>query len=467
MGLGNKGEVNKTVLIAVTMTSSFFNPLMGSAVNIALPVISKEFMLNAVQMSWVTMAFLLASAVFLVPFGKIADTVGRKKIFLFGNMFFLLATVLCAFSGSGEGLIFSRFLQGVGSAMMYSSAMAMVISAFPPQERGMAIGLNVSAVYVGLSAAPIIGGFLTEELGWRSLFYLNASVSILIIFAIILKIKAEWIETKGEKFDWIGTLVYMPSIAALMYGFSKLPDTGAIIISAAGILGLVLFVLVEFKVSFPVLNMKLFFENKVFASSNLSAFINYAATFAVSFVLSLYLQYAKHMTPKQAGMVLVTQPVLMALVAVFSGRLSDKISPRWLASSGMAISVVGLAMLAFMEQDSSLKFIILALGILGFGFGLFSSPNTNMVMSSVDRKYYGIASATIGTMRATGMMFSMAIASLSIHLFIGAQKISDSNIGSFISSSRLIFLVFTILSIVGVFSSFVGKKAGMQGKRIK
>jgi len=460
----DKGEVDKSVLLAVTMASSFFNPLMGSAVNIALPDISEDYLLNAVQMSWVTMAFLLASAVFLVPFGKIADTVGRKKIFLFGNLFFLMATLLCAFSGSGEGLIFSRFLQGVGSAMMYSSAMAMVISAFPPQERGMAIGLNVSAVYVGLSVAPIIGGFLTQELGWRSLFYLNASVSLLIIIAIILKIKAEWIETKGEKFDWIGTLVYMPSMAALMYGFSKLPNGGAILISAAGIAGLVLFVLIEYRAPFPVLNMKLFFENKVFASSNLSAFINYAATFAVSFVLSLYLQYAKHLTPKQAGMVLVTQPVLMALVAVFSGRLSDRINPRWLASSGMAISVVGLALLAFMEQNTSLKFIILALGILGFGFGLFSSPNTNMVMSSVDRKYYGIASATIGTMRATGMMFSMAIASLSIHVFIGTQKISDSNIDRFISSSQLIFLVFTILCIVGVFSSFVGKKQLLANK---
>jgi len=452
-------EVNKTILLAVSMASSFFNPLMGSAVNIALPVISKEYLLNAVQMSWVTMAFLLSSAVFLVPFGKISDMAGRKRIFLYGNIFFMFATLLCAFSGSGNFLIFSRFLQGLGSAMMYSSSMAMVISAFPPQERGKAIGLNVSAVYVGLSAAPILGGFMTQEFGWRSLFYVNSLVSLVIIFAIVFKIRAEWTEAKGEKFDWMGTIIYMPSMAALMYGFSKMPDTVAIVLSVAGIVGLVLFVLVEFRFPFPLLNMKLFFENKVFASSNFSAFINYAATFAVSFVLSLYLQFAKQMSPKQAGLVLVTQPVLMALVAVFSGRLSDKINPRWLASSGMALSVVGLAMLTFMSQDSSIEFIVLALGILGFGFGLFSSPNTNMVMSSVERRYYGIASATIGTMRATGMMFSMAIASLSIHIFIGDQQISSSNIDRFISSSQLIFLVFTILCMVGVFSSFVGKKS--------
>jgi MFS family permease len=175
-------------------------------------------------------------------------------------------------------------------------------------------------------------------------------------------------------------------------------------------------------------------------------------------VLSLYLQYAKHLSPGQAGLVLVTQPLLMAAVAIFSGRLSDRINPRWLASSGMAISVIGLIMLAFIEKETSNSCIVSALAVLGFGFGLFSSPNTNMVMSSVDRKFYGIASATVSTMRSTGMMFSMAIASLSVHVFVGEQKINDTNIESFIHSSKVIFMIFTLLCIVGVFSSFVGKK---------
>ncbi|MFZ4399764.1 MAG: MFS transporter [Bacteroidales bacterium] len=451
-------EVNKIVLLAVTMTSNFFNPLMGAAVNIALPKISNEFSLDAIAMSWITMSFLLASAIFLVPFGKIADMMGRKKIFLYGNIFFMLATLLCAFSSSAYFLISSRLLQGIGSAMMFSTTMAIVISAFPVNERGKVIGMNVAAVYVGLSAAPIIGGFLTQSFGWRSLFFLNAGVSIFIILATLVYIKAEWIEAKEEKFDWIGTLIYMPSIAAMMYGFSKLTTPMGILFTFSGITGLVAFVLVELKSKFPVLNMKLFFENKIFANSNLSAFINYAATFAVSFVLSLYLQYVKHLTPKEAGLILITQPLLMAIVAIFSGRLSDKINPRWLASSGMLISVIGLFLLAFIEKETSNVFIVVALAILGFGFGLFSSPNTNMIMSSVERKFYGIASATVSTMRSTGMMFSMAIASLSIHLFVGEQKINDSNIESFIHSSKVIFIVFTVLCIIGAFSSLVGKK---------
>ncbi len=451
-------ELNKALLLAVTMTSNFFNPLMGSAVNVALPKISSEFSMDAVAMSWVTMAYLLASAVVLVPSGKLGDMLGRKKMFLYGNCFFAVATAMCAISQSGDFLIFSRLLQGIGSAMMFSTSMAIVISAFPPGERGRVIGLNVSAVYVGLSAAPILGGLLTQSAGWRSLFIINAAISSVIVLVIVWKIKAEWREDEDDKFDWTGTLIYMPSISALMYGFSKLPDPLAVFFTIAGITGLTIFVLVELKSPFPVLNMKLFFENRVFASSNLSAFINYAATFAASFVLSLYLQYAKHLTPAEAGLVLITQPALMAVVAIFSGRLSDRINPRWLASSGMAISAVGLLLLTFIVKNTSLTYIYCALAILGFGFGLFSSPNTNMIMGSVERRFYGVATATVSTMRTTGMMFSMAIASLSVHLFVGKQTINDTNIESFIHSSQVIFLIFTVLCVVGVFSSFAGKK---------
>jgi len=431
---------------------------MGAAVNVALPNIGHDFVIDAVALSWVSMAYLLASAVFLVPLGKVADIWGRKKMFLFGNVFFMFSSFICALSSSGSFLIFSRVLQGIGSAMMTSASMAMVISAFPPQERGKVIGFNVSAVYLGLSAAPVLGGFLTQFLGWRSLFFINVAISLLAIVTIITKIRAEWTEAENEKFDWLGTLIYMPSMTALMYGFSQLPTLPAVLLSIAGIIGLSVFVFVELRSPCPVLNMKLFFQNKIFASSNLSAFINYAATFAVSFVMSLYLQYAKHLSPKEAGLVLMTQPILMAMVAIFSGRLSDIVNPHWLASSGMAIGVIGLLMLAFLDVGTSRMYIIMALAILGFGFGLFSSPNTNMIMSSVEKKFYGVANATVSTMRTTGMMFSMAIATLSVHIFVGKQQINDSNIVSFIHSSNMIFLVFTFLCLIGVFFSFVGKE---------
>lgn len=450
-------KVNKLAIMVVTMVSNFFNPLMGSAVNVALPKIGKEFSMDAFSMSWVTMAYLLSSAVFLVPFGKAADLWGRRKIFFWGSVFFTISAFACAFSPTGISLIGSRLFQGFGGALMYCTSMAIVVSAFPPEERGKVIGLNVSTVYLGLSVAPVLGGYLTEIYGWRSLFYINGIVSLALTLIIHFKIRSEWTEAKGETFDYKGSLIFMPSLIAMMYGFSKLPDSLAIVLAVAGLAGLIVFVLVEMRVPYPVLNMKLFLENAVFAGSNLSAFINYAATFAISFVMSLYLQYSKHMTPKEAGMVLITQPVLMALVAIFSGRLSDKIQPRWLASSGMAVSVCGLFMLCFIGADTTILYIVSALAVLGFGFGMFSSPNTNMIMGSVDKKFLGVASATVGTMRTTGMMFSMAIASLSVYLFIGKSPITSDNLGNFIQSSRVIFIIFTILCTFGVFSSFVGK----------
>ncbi|MBN1463403.1 MAG: MFS transporter [Paludibacteraceae bacterium] len=451
-------DINKTLLLVVTILSNFFNPLMGAAVNIALPQIGTDFVMGAVQMSWVTMAYLLASAVFLLPLGKIGDMWGRKKMFLLGNVFFALASFMCGMANSGDFLVFSRLLQGVGGAMMVSTSMAIVISAFPPEQRGKVIGMNVSAVYVGLSVAPIMGGFLTETVGWRSLFLISAVIAVL-VSCIVWLIKIDWVEKEKDKFDWLGTIIYIPSMSALMYGLSHLPSVSAVFFAVLGLIGLVGFVLVEKRRTYPVLNMKLFFENRVFASSNISALINYAATFAVGFMLSLYLQYAKKLSPAEAGMLLITQPLLMAVVAMFSGRLSDKMNARMLASIGMAISAAGLLMLVFIAQDSSQLYIILSLVVLGFGIGLFSSPNTNLVMSSVEKRYYGVASATIGTMRTTGMMFSMAIASLSIHLFVGNAIINDSNVSAFIKSTQLVFVVFSILCMIAVFLSLVKVKS--------
>jgi EmrB/QacA subfamily drug resistance transporter len=446
-------EVNKTLLLAITMVANFFNPFTGAAVNIALPQISSQLHLDAVAMSWVTMAYLLASAVMLVPLGKVADRWGRKTVFLVGNIVFLVASFLCAAATSGGFLIAMRVLQGLGTSMMVTTSMAILMSAFPPKERGKVIGMNVASVYLGLSAAPVLGGILTQSFGWHSLFLINGTVSIFVAIAIFFAIRTEWKEAEHGKFDLQGALLYVLSLIALMYGFAKMPDTIAIVLAAAGVVGLMLFIRMELKVAFPVLDVKMFRDNVVYALSNLSAFINYAATFAVSFVLSLYLQYAKHLSPREAGMILVAQPVLMALVSVFSGRLSDRFNPKALASTGMGISVVGLMLLAFLTVDSTNAYILSALAVLGFGFGLFSSPNTNVVMSSVEHRHYGVASATLATMRNLGMMFSMAIASLAVHIFIGNKQLGDANVPAFMQSSKVIFLLFSALCLLGVFTS--------------
>ncbi len=451
-------HVNRGILLAVIMLSSFFNPFMGSAVNIALPSISHEFSMSAVQLSWIPMSFLLSSAVLLVPFGKLADIWGRKKMLLYGNIFFTIATLLCALSSSGTMLITSRFLQGIGSAMILSSAMAIIISAFPPEKRGTIIGWNTTAVYVGLSVAPLIGGILTQTLGWQSLFYINSLAAMLTIAGIIFGVKAEWAEAKNDSFDFVGSIIYVPSMSALMYGFSILPESFGIVLTIAGAGGLVAFILWELREKIPVLDIGLFRNNRIFAFSNLAALINYAATFGITFVLSLYLQNVKGLNPGDAGLILITQPVLMAIVASYSGKLSDRIDSRILSSTGMAIIVAGLISLVFLTTETSRSYLVITLCVLGFGFGLFSSPNTNSVMSSVEKRFLGTASATLGTMRLTGQMFSMAIAAMAIHLFIGNAPIADESIPGFMQSLRVIFIVFAVLCTLGVFASLARGK---------
>lgn len=451
-------EMNKTFLLIVTMASNFFNPFMGAAVNVALKKIGSDFSMSAVGLSWVTMSYLLASAIFLVPFGRVGDIWGRTRMFLIGNVFFAVVTLLCSFATSAAMLIIMRFLQGVAAAMMTSTTMALVISAFPAEERGKVIGLNVSSVYVGSSLAPMIGGLITDTLSWRALFVINAVTSALIATMILWKLRYEWSEPVREKFDIVGTLIYMLSVSMLMYGFSSLPETPAIILTLAGLTGLFVFAKVELMLDSPVLNIHLFTQNRIFALANLSALINYAATFAMSFMLSLYLQYVKGMEAREAGLILIAQPVMMALVASFSGRLSDKMNPRILAAIGMAISTLGLLILSFIGSDTSNLYIVSGLVVLGIGFGMFSSPNTNVVMSSVDKKSYGIASATVSTMRNTGMMFSMAIASLVIHSFLGDARISIENLPQFILSTKLVFGIFTALCFAGVFASLARNK---------
>ncbi|HEX9899696.1 MAG TPA: MFS transporter, partial [Candidatus Methylomirabilis sp.] len=193
--------------------------------------------------------------------------------------------------------------------------------------------------------------------------------------------------------------------------------------------------------------------NAVFTFSNLAALINYSATFAVTFLLSLYLQYTKGLGPRDAGLILVSQPLVMAAFSPIAGRLSDRIEPRTVASLGMAFTVLGLVLLAFLGEGTPLAFIVATLVILGFGFALFSSPNTNAVMSSVDRRLYGVASATLGTMRLSGQMLSMGIAMLVFALYVGRVRIGAANPASFLYSLKVAFAIFAILCFFGIFAS--------------
>lgn len=452
-GAASGGKAAKRAALLVATLSSFFTPFMGSSVNIALPSIASEFSLDAVTLSWIATSFLLAAAVFIVPFGRLADIHGRRRVFTIGIVIFTVASLLVAVSPSAAWLIGSRVLQGIGSAILAGTAMAILTSVFPPNERGKALGLQVAAVYTGLSLGPSLGGFLTQQFGWRSIFYFSLPLGVLTLVAVLWKLKGEWAEARGERFDLTGSLIYGISLIALMYGFSRLPLALGTWLVTIGILGIVAFAWIETRLASPVLNTRLFTRNAVFALSNLAALVNYSATSAVSFLLSLYLQYIKGFSPQNAGLVLIIQPVIMALLSPVAGRLSDRIEPRVLASAGMAITTAGLVLLVFLDQETGLAFIMTDLALLGLGFALFSSPNSNAVMSSVERRFYGVASGTLGTMRLIGQMFSLGIAMLLFALYMGQVRITPERYPLFLTSIRTGFIIFAALCLAGAFAS--------------
>lgn len=432
---------------------AFVTPFILSSLTVALPAIGREFSLSAVQLGWVSTSYLLTTAALLVPFGSLADSYGRKRIFLIGMVVASLASVLCAFAPSFGWLIAFRALQAVGGAMTFATVTALLTGVYPPGEWGRVLGINVAAVYLGLSVGPVVGGVLTESFGWRSVFVVSLVMGLLAAALVVWRIKGEWAEQDQGRFDYLGAVVFAAGLGVLMWGISRLPEAVGAGLMALGVVVLALFTWWETRVSHPVLNVGLFRHNRIFALSNLAALISYSATFSVSFLLALYLQYVRGFSAEKAGLVLVFQPAFQAIFSPWAGRLSDRVESRVVVSTGMGMTAAGLLLLSFLHPATPVWYVIGTLCLLGLGFALFSSPNTRTVMSSVDRRHFGVASATLGTMRMMGQMFSMGLAMLVFALLLGSAQAQDADPGTLTTSIQLVFGISAALCVVGVLAS--------------
>ncbi len=257
----------KLAALIIAAVSSFLSPFMSSSINVALPDIEHSFPMDAVMLGWIATSYILAAAVFLVPFGRLADIFGRKKLFTIGIILYTISSALCALSFSVNSLIVFRVLQGIGSALMFSTGTAILSSVYPPGERGKAFGIAVTSTYLGLSLGPFLGGILTKHIGWQSIFWLNIPLGILLISLVFTLLKGEWAEAKGEKFDIFGSLILSISLIALISGMSSLPGYQGAGLIIASVLGLVLFYFWQVRISYPLLDIQLFSKNRVFASS--------------------------------------------------------------------------------------------------------------------------------------------------------------------------------------------------------
>ncbi len=439
--------------LTMVLLNAFTTPLMLSAVNVALPSIATDLSMNAVLLSWIPMAYLMASAMFVLIFGRIADMVGRKRLFLLGTASVIVTSLIAAFAINSSMLITARFLQGVSAAMLYATQVAIVSSVIPPAKRGHAIGLTISTIYLGLTIGPLLGGYVIDHFGWRASFLVHIPLAIIVLGLGVFYVKGEWSSDERGSFDLFGALIYIISILFICIAVSRLPSILSFILLALSIFGFVLFFLFERAHKHPIFNVSLFFTNRVFTFSCLASLIIYTATFANVVQISLYLQYLKGLSAVTTGMVMMCQPLTMAIFSPLTGRLSDKIESNNLATAGMAVSCGGLILLSNLEVDTSLNYLIGALVMTGFGFSLFSSSNVNAIMSSVEKRSLGSANGVMATMRIFGQMTSMALITLVFALVIGSVEITPDNYDALAKSIRLIFSIAASLCLPGLYFS--------------
>lgn len=448
-------KTQKNTIFTAVLTA-FITTFMGSALNLTIPALGAEFQVSAQSIGWVVTVYMLTCSALAVVFGKIADISDRKIILCTGILVFAAASAFSVLSRAMWMLLGFRFLQGVGASMIFSTNLAILMAAFDADKRGRVLGYATCATYAGLSMGPVLGGILNEHFGWRAVFLVTAGVSAAAFFTAAFKIpgksKTKRRQSALKDFDLGGSILFVLSVSLFMYGLSSIKSREeAPYILAAGICGFLLFVRTECKAKSPVVNVKLFSENLPYTMNNLAALLNYGATFAITYLLSVYLQVIKGMSSQNAGIVLIASALTMAVFSPIFGRLSDRRSPFLLSAFGMGSCVAALGMFAFLPQEASLYFILAALALSGLGFSMFSSPNTNAVMSFVEQEAYSAASSALSTMRSLGHTASMAVVTLVTGIFVGEKALTDAEPALLMRVLHICFFIFAIFCILGIF----------------
>ncbi len=497
-------QPSKLPLLIVVMMTSFLTTFTGSALNLSVPAISTEFSAGAVSIGWIVTGYILASAVLSVPFGRFADLFGKKPVLVVGQIIFTACALLCSVAWNIQTIIAFRLTQGIGAAMIFATNVAVLVASYPPEKRGKMLGLSVSATYAGLSLGPVIGGVLNHNFGWRSIFYVTTAIAAATAVLALLKLQepkisdgrsrnqptapeknnaiqiassnhkiernaSEVPSPSGEKgsgkkgkmkeMDPLGCILYSAMLACIMYGFSSVTSSMlARLLLPAGIVLLVLFIRHENRQDGSLVNLDMFRKNIVFSFSNIAALLNYGASYAVSYLLSIYLQTVLGFDSQIAGLILITSPVFQTILSPVAGKLSDRYSPFILSSCGMSISAVGIFTLIFIRSNYPMALLLAALVVIGIGFALFSSPNTNAIMSCVDKKDYSVASSITATSRSIGHTLSMAIVTTVVAVTIGNVTLASASPEAILFAMRISFIIFTMLCAAGIFFSAKRKK---------
>lgn len=450
--------------ILVVVITAFITTFTGSALNLSIPSLGSEFHASAAMVGWIVTGYILAAAVLSVPFGRLADLTGRKRVLVIGILIFGLCSGGAAFSQSMPMLLSLRIIQGFGAAMIFSTNTAVLISAFSPEKRGKVLGYSIASTYIGLSAGPVVGGFLNHYLGWRSIFILTFAVSIIVFIIAAKKLPGGNAQKDERGMDIPGNILYIFMLAFIMFGLSSISTfIYAKYFIITGVVLFIIFIYHELRTKSPIIQIRLFAHNIGYSFSNIAALMNYGATFALGYLLSIYLQVVMGFDSQISGLILISQPLVMAILSPYAGRLSDRVSPFKLASFGMGLCALGLFSFIFISESYPLPLIIINLMVVGVGFAFFSSPNTNAVMACVEKKDYGVASSILATMRAIGHSMSMAIVTFIVGREMGNVTLGEAEPKLIIETMHLSFIVFTCVCAAGIFIS-LKRKHSKQGE---
>ncbi|WP_296857356.1 MFS transporter [uncultured Methanobrevibacter sp.] len=447
----------KNLILLICTILNFFTVFAVNAVNIIVPTIAAEFHMSNIVQNWVSIIFFLVMAMMSIPAGQITGKFGLKKITLITSFLFIVISILNVLVISSEQFLICRMLLGFILAFINVTSMAMVVSAFPDDERGKALGINITGVYVGLSLSPVLGGILNYQLGWRSVI-LFAVPFLIAIIILLLRIDDEWITFKNISLDIKGYVSYAIGIGLLIYGFTILNQPIGILITVLGIITLIIFALIELREKHPSFDIR-FFKNHKFLSANLASLCAYLATFAVTTILNFHLQYIKGFDSQTSGIILLVAPICQVILSPIAGRLADKYVPQILAAFGMLLGTISLFLFSSLNFETSIGFIIISMIIYGVGFGLFSPPNTSVIMGSVPPKDTSVASASVSTVRTVGQAMSMGILTLVFAFVMGDVPIVKEYYPLLITSCQITCLISMVLCIFSVFASLVGFKS--------
>ncbi|MBR4447875.1 MFS transporter [Methanobrevibacter sp.] len=446
---------SESFVVFVAFITSFFAVFLSVGIVLGVPAIASEFGMNNVIQNWITTLTALVIAVFTLPAGQLSGKYGVKKSLIFGVSLFLGASIGACLSFSTESFLIFRVLQGIGIAFSNVSAIAMVVQAVKPQNRGKALGFTVTGIYLAGSLSPVFSGFLVHNFGWRAMFYFVIPFLILCVILMILKIPDEWITYADSKIDTVGYILYGIGIVLFIYGFTNLMNGFGAISIIIGLVLLILFGYFELRIESPAFNMNLF-RNMKFTSSNIAALCSYLAIASITTILNYHFQYVRGWDAQISGIMLMVTPIIMAIMAPNSGKLSDKIHPQKLAAFGMTITTMALLILIFLDANTPLYLIVVAMILQGVGMGLFTTPNTNAIMSSVPPNETPNASAAQSAMRTIGQTMSLGILTLVFAWIMGSLELSSKYAGMIMQSSQLVCLICTMICIVAIFASLIG-----------